>query len=198
MKILFTLLLAINLIAEGDFSLRLAHGNASQNDLGDIVSGNLGSHPNDLSVFAVDTGYLLQENVFELPIDLYIKSGLAYFNEDDFKTNYELALYFKVYWNIDFYDNRLRVGFGEGISYTTDILLTEYLEAKEKNDKNSNVLNYIDISLDLDFGRLVRYKPMYGVYFGYALKHRSGVFGLINDVKKGGSNYNTLYLEMNF
>jgi outer membrane protein len=59
-------------------------------------------------------------------------------------------------------------------------------------------LNYIDLSLDLDLGRLVRYQPLYNTSLGWALKHRSGIFGLINNVKKGGSNYNTLYIETKF
>ena len=198
MKILFSLLFFINLVAQDNYSLRLAYGEASQNDLGNIISGNLGTHPKDLTVFALDSGYLLNENIFELPLDLYFKGAFAYFDEDDFNSNYELALYFKLYWNIDYFDNRIRVGFGEGVSYTKSILETEYLEAQEKNDKNSHILNYIDISLDFNLGRVMSYKPLYNAYLGYALKHRSGIFGLINDVKKGGSNYNTFYIEINF
>ncbi len=185
-------------MAQDNYSMRLAYGKASQNDLGNIISGNLGTHPIGLTVFALDSGYLLNKNVFELPLDLYFKGAFAYFDEDYFDNNYELALYFKLYWNIDYFDNRIRVGFGEGVSYTKDILLTEYLEAQVKNDKNSHILNYIDISLDFDLGRVVGYKPLYDTYLGYALKHRSGIFGLINDVEKGGSNYNTLYIEINF
>jgi len=39
---------------------------------------------------------------------------------------------------------------------------------------------------------------MNGTYVGWAIKHRSGVFGLINNVKEGGANYNTIYIEKNF
>jgi len=39
---------------------------------------------------------------------------------------------------------------------------------------------------------------MHGTYFGILLKHRSGIFGLINNVAHGGSNYNSIYLEKKF
>ena len=180
------------------YSLRLAHGQASQNNFGEIISGDLGSHPRDLSVTALDGGYLLFHDIYDLPFDLYLRSSLSYFNEDQFDDAYEVTLYFKLYYNLDFWGNRVRLGFGEGGSYTSAILETEYLEAQEKNDNNSKYLNYIDVSLDFDLGRLIRVDALRDLYIGYALKHRSGIFGLINNVKKGGSNYNTLYLEKKF
>ena len=198
MKIILLLLLTLNLIAQDEYSFRVAYGSASENDLGDIISGDMGSHPEDLTVVAFDGGYLLKESAFEWPMDIYIKAGLAQFDEGVYDDIYEATLYIKAYWNFDFLENRIRVGFGNGISYTNDILLTEYLEAQSKNDNNSEFLNYIDLSVDFDFGRLIHYKPLHNTYIGYALKHRSGIYGLINDVTNGGSNYNTFYLEKNF
>jgi len=131
-------------------------------------------------------------------MDVYAKAGLSYFDEASFSDIYEMTLYVKAYWNFDFADNRIRAGIGEGISYTNDILLAESIEAGTDNDNTSNFLNYIDISVDVDFGRLIRYKPLHNTYLGYALKHRSGIFGLINNVTKGGSNYNTIYIEKSF
>ncbi|WP_457745452.1 hypothetical protein [Sulfurimonas sp.] len=198
MKIILFLVLSLNLFASDTFSVRIAHGNASENDLGQIISGDIGSHPRDLTVSAVDGGYILKNNLWDLPIDMYLKSGLAYFNEDHFSNTYEVTLYIKLYYNFDFLKNRVRFGFGEGGSYTHKILETEYLEAQSKADNNSYYLNYLDISLDFDFGRFIHYKPLYGTYGGILLKHRSGIYGLINNVKNGGSNYNCLYIEKNF
>ncbi len=198
MKIILLLLLTLNLIAQDDYSLRLAYGTASQNDLGEIISGDFGSHSEDLTVLSLDGGYLLKEGAFEWPMDVYAKAGLSYFDEGSYSDIYEMTLYIKAYWNFDFAGNRIRTGIGEGMSYTSDTLRTEYLEAQEKEDYNSNFLNYIDISVDVDFGKLIRYKPLHNTYIGYALKHRSGIYGLINNVTNGGSNYNTLYIEKNF
>jgi len=201
LKFIILLFLFLNLIAQDDYSFRVAYGKATNSDFGEIILGEIESHAYDLKVLAFDGGYLLAPEIFELPIDLYLKSGLSYFDESGLNDDiYEATLYLKLYYNIDFFSNRVRVGFGEGLSYTSDILITEYLEAQSETpiDNNSRILNYIDASLDFDIGKLVRYKPLYGTYLGWALKHRSGIFGLINDVEKGGSNYNTLFIEKNF
>lgn len=201
MKIFILLFVFLNLVAQDNYSLRVAYGEASSSDFGELLSGNMKSHAEDLTVLAVDGGYLLKEGLYELPVDIYLKGGLSYFDDSsvDGRNNvYEGTFYIKAYWNFDFLDNRVRVGFGEGISYTSAIIYTEYKEALDENDNNSNWLNYLDFSVDFDLGRLVTYKPLYGTYIGWAIKHRSGIYGLINDVNNGGSNYNTFYLQKNF
>lgn len=199
MKIILALLFTLNLVAQNDFSARLLYGSATENALGDVLIGNLGSHPEDLSVIAVDGGYLLKQNAFDVPLDVYARAGLSKYNEGDFDDVYEVQAYVKIFYNFDFLDNRVRAGLGEGFSYTSDIIRAERLEADTTADgKTSNFLNYLDISVDFDFGKLVRYKPLEELYLGVALKHRSGVFGLIDGVTKGGSNYNSIYMEKNF
>ncbi|MEA1893439.1 MAG: hypothetical protein U9N33_12125 [Campylobacterota bacterium] len=188
-----------NLVAQNDYSLRVAYGKASTKDLGEILLGNFEKHPDNLGVLALDGGYLLKESIFELPIDFYLKGGLSYFDENNKQNDvYEGVVYIKFYYNIDFLDNRIRIGLGEGFSYVSDVLYCEEKEAREKKDNNSKFLNYLDISFDFDLGRLVGYEPLKDTYIGWTIKHRSGVFGLINDVKHGGSNYNTISIEKNF
>ena len=184
--------------AEDNYSIRLAYGQATTNDFGSVISGDLGSHPENLSVVAIDVGYLLKSDLFDLPIDLYAKGGLSYFNEGIHDDVYEAIVYIKAIYNIDFLDNRVRFGLGEGVSYTTSILEAERYESSLDGGKTSQFLNYIDVSLDFDVGRLIRYEPLRETYVGILLKHRSGVFGLYNGVEDGGSNYNSVYLERNF
>ena len=198
---LLFLLLFSTLQAQKNYTLRVAYGKASTSDFGEILSGDFSStHPKNLKVTALDGGYLLKENLWSIPFDLYVRSSLSAF--DDRNANdalvYETTLYLKLYWNMDFWGNRVRLGFGEGASYTSNILYVEKEEAESKKDNNSKILNYLDVSLDFDLGRLVRYEPLYDTEIGWALKHRSGIFGLINNVKHGGSNYNTLYIEKKF
>lgn len=189
----------LNLVAQDDYSFRVAYGKATLSDFSEILVGNWKSHPNDLYVTALDVGYLLSENSIDSPLDIYVKGGVSKFDENGLNEDvYEAILYIKFFWNFDFWANRVRLGFGEGISYTSDILYTECLEASQEEDTTSKFLNYIDVSLDFSVGRLVHYKPFDEVYMGWALKHRSGVFGLINNVRKGGSNYNTIYIEAKF
>lgn len=199
MKIILLLLLALNLVAQNDFSARILYGKETESDLGQVLIGNLGSSIEDLSVVAIDGGYLLKKDAFDLPIDVYAKAGFSQYNEAHYDNVYEVLAYIKLFYNFDFLHNRVRFGFGEGASYTNDIIRAEYLEASSSPDgKTSYFLNYLDITLDFDLGKLVHYKPLEELYVGVGLKHRSGIFGLINDVKKGGSNYNSIYLEKIF
>lgn len=200
MKLFLLLLIAFNLVAQEKYSLRIAYGEASGEDLGKILILDSKAHPNYLSVFSLDGGYLLKKDLFKLPFDMYAKAGLSYFDEGSVPTKshvYEGIVYIKIYYNLDFLDNRMRIGLGEGVSYTTDILWSEYEEATRENEKYARFLNYLDFSIDFDLGRLVRYKPLKDTYIGWTIKHRSGIAGLFSGVD-GGSNYNTISIEKNF
>ncbi len=199
MKYLVLLLLCFSLNADKDYSLRLAHGKVTDSTFGEVLFLDIKSYPEDLTVTSLDGGYALKKRAFDLPFDIYAKGGLSYYDEAGLQDNiYEGTLYLKAYWNIDFLKNRVRVGLGEGISYTSGILYVERKEAEDNNDNNSKILNYMEVSVDFDFGKLIKYKPLDETYLGFTLKHRSGIFGLINDVEKGGSNYITISLEKNF
>ena len=197
------------------YSLRFAYGIESDSDLGEIISLQKPTdHKYRFDVLSLDAGYLLAPSLFKLPLDLYLKGGAALFRSEDLskypelrgmqdvsdKDVYEFTLYIKLYYNIDFWDNRVRIGLGEGGSYVTDYLAPEVIEERTENPddpKYSKYLNYLDISLDVDIGRLFGVEALRDTYLGYTLKHRSGIFGTINGVS-GGSNYNTLSIEKNF
>jgi outer membrane protein len=198
--VLLLFLFGLSVSAEDKYSIRVAHGWATSSDLGEILFGQIdGSYGKDLSVTSLDVGYLLYKEINDLPIDIYVKGSLGYFYEDNIHDDIlETIIYIKAYYNIDFLDNRVRVGLAEGFSYTSHILYAEKRDALENQDNNSNFLNYLDISVDFDLGKLTTYKPLRETYVGWAIKHRSGVFGLINNVRHGGSNYNTFYIEKNF
>ncbi len=162
------------------------------------MTGRLGSHPENLSTVAIDGGYLLKQDLFDWPLDIYAKGGLSYFNEGTRDDTYEILTYIKAFYNLDFLDNRVRFGFGEGVSYTTSLLEAERYESSLDGGNTSKFLNYLDISIDFDIGKLVGSQMWEDTYFGILLKHRSGIYGLINNVADGGSNYNSVYLERKF
>lgn len=200
-KILLLLFIASALFANGainKYSLRVAYGKSTSSNLGNVVSGQVHSDTANLYVYNIDGGYLLATDIFELPIDLYAKGGLSYYDEGDKPNAYGVDMYIKAYYNLDFLKNRVRFGFGEGVSYTTKTLRTEASDAATHNDNTSKFLNYLDISLDFDLGKLAHYEPLDKTYIGFLIKHRSGIFGTINNVKHGGSNYNSVYIEKNF
>jgi len=178
--------------------MRFVYGMPTSNDLGEVLSGQFGANYHDFRIYSLDGGYLLKESAFNLPLDFYLKSGLSYYDEGRYKNAYGADIYIKAFWNFDFAKNRVRLGFGEGISYTSRVLMSEYFDATANNDNTSKFLNYLDISLDFDFGRLVGSTSLRDLYVGFVIKHRSGIFGTINNVKHGGSNYNSLYIEKKF
>ena len=192
---------------DAPYSIRLGYGYADLNDLGEVVAGDWHRYDGDASVFNLDSGYCFYKEVLGMPLDFYIKGAVSYFHEngavyqgevrEDF---FELTTYAKAYLNLDFWHNRIRLGAGEGISIAQEIPVVEYLDAENEDGTHEPVakfLNYLDLSLDFDMGRLIHVESMEDLYIGYTLKHRSGVFGLFNGVH-GGSNYNMLTLEKNY
>ena len=199
MKFLLLFLISIKVLVAGNYSLRLSSSVATDYDFGQIVTAKIGKFQKDSTVYAVDAGYLLPQISNSLPFDIYIKSGLSYFEQPPSEAAiYEVTLYVKAYYNFDFFHNRVRFGFGEGGSYTSAILAVERADAQAYNDNNSHYLNYLDVSLDDDLGRLSGLESLKEMYVGLLLKHRSGIFGLVNNVRHGGSNHVGFYIEKNF
>ncbi len=179
------------------YSLRLAGGYADHHDFGQILSSQTARHELHTGVVGIDAGYRLWQ--FELPFEIYIKSGFYRFLENGYQDDFfENTLYLKLYYNADFWGNRIRLGAAEGASYAWGVPMVEQVEANENSDNNSHFLNYLEVSLDFDVGRLLHVTPLRDTYLGWTLKHRSGIYGLINSVHRGGSNYNMLHIEKNF
>ena len=202
MKRFFLLLLlpfAFLFASDDKWSVRVGYGFSDQNDLGQIISLQPSPHPAGTSAGGVELGYLLSRDSWGVPLDFYLKGGVNRFFENGYQPDFnELTLYLKAYWNFHPWDQTIRLGLGEGVSYAFGIPYVEQLEAEAEGDNNSHFLNYLDISLDVDIGRLIRYNPLKETYLGYALKHRSGIYGAINSVHRGGSNYNLFYIEHKF
>lgn len=183
--------------AQNEYSVRAVYGWSTIKDLGEIMLGQVNPDHKEYKVYSIDGGKLLYKNLNEWPLDIYVKGGFSYYDEDHYQDAYGVDAYIKAFWNFDFLDNRVRFGFAEGLSYTTRVLKIEELDADLKDSSTSKFLNYLDISLDFDMGKLVRSKALEELYFGIVMKHRSGIFGTFNGVH-GGSNYNCFYIEKNF
>lgn len=170
---------------------------ADQNDFGEILSSQISRHDTHTTLAGIDAGYCLYE--FDAPLSLYLRGGLYRFFEQGYQDDFfETTLYLKLYYSLDIWDNTLRLGVAEGVSYAFEIPIIEKIEAQENEDHNSRFLNYLEVSLDFDVGKLLHVKALESTYFGYTLKHRSGIYGAINSVKRGGSNYDMIHIERNF
>jgi outer membrane protein len=198
-KIFLLLTFLTSLFAQNDYDLRVAYGRADSHDLAYIAVGDMAPDSAKGRVLMLDAGYKMVDNAFKLPLDIYIQGGFAKFLENGYADDvYENTLYIKGYYNFDFWQNKVRLGAGEGASYAYGTLYVEKLESEKKGGNLSHYLNYLELSLDCDLGKLVKYEPLNDLYLGFVIKHRSGVFGLINNVKHGGSNYEAVYLEKKF
>lgn len=187
-----------NLVAgDNQYLVRGVYGWATSKDVGEILVGKISPDSTQYKVYSIDGGYKLWSDLNDWPVDIYAKAGLNYYDEGQYNNTYGSDIYIKAFYNIDFADNRVRFGFGEGLSYTIKTLKIEEIDAVAKDSPTSKFLNYLDISLDVDLGRLFGSKSWRDLYCGVLIKHRSGVFGLFNGVH-GGSNYNSFYIEKNF
>lgn len=200
MKFLLLFLLSLNLTADSDYSLRLSAGSSSASDFDQLYSfQGLNKSPYNTSIYGVDGGYKILKDINNWPLDLYVKGGLNYFNENGYQPNFlEVTAYVKIYYKLEALDNELRIGLAEGMSMASRIPYTEKMEAELENDNQSNLLNYMELTFDFDIGKLIAVKELKETYFGYMIKHRSGMYGLYGGVVDGGSNYNSLYVEKSF
>jgi outer membrane protein len=160
-----------------------------------------GTHTQDgTSVAAFEIGQTLVKGLNGWPVDLagfvgvlrHLEDG----NQDDF---WQVQAYFKAYyygfpWRETL---RTRLGFGIGVAWASHIPFGEQRDQALRDRDTSKLLLYLDPSVDLNLGDLVRVKSLRETYVGLGVSHRSGMFGsaqLFNNVD-GGSNYIYAYLE---
>jgi len=200
LKFVLLFLLSLSLIAEDDFNLRVAAGASSASDFDQLYTfTGFNTHDAGTKVYGISAGYRLVEDAFDWPFDIYAGTSVNYFDENGYQDNFfEGDLYIKLYTKLNFWSNQLRIGIAEGISYAGEVPYVEQEEAAREDDNTANFLNYMEITLDMDLGKLIRVKDLEQVYLGYLIKHRSGWQGRYGGVYDGGSNYNCIYIEKNF
>ena len=112
------------------------------------------------------------------------------------------TLYLKAYWTGFPWSGwlRTRAGFGEGMSYAWHVPSEERDEARRHDRNTSRLLNYLDVSLEVNAGDFLQDERLKGCWLGWVISHRSGAFGLIDvfGSVNGGSNYNTASIECDF
>lgn len=179
---------------------RLSHGWATPSNLGDMLSFNTVSDKEDNQLSSLFYGYRLSRQLLGFDIDSYLTPGVVWHHESDVQnagSEYVVAL--KLYWTYS-WPTRWRFGLAEGISYVSKITWIERVEMEEKGYEPSKLMNYLDLSADVNIGDLFNAPSFNSWWFGYGIHHRSAVletasqFGNI----KGGSNYQTLYLQWDF
>ncbi|MDB2384780.1 MipA/OmpV family protein, partial [Endozoicomonas sp.] len=180
--------------------LRVAYGWATPSDMQQILTGKNDSKGFDDTLTSLFYGYPLKQNAFDLPIDFYLHAGLIWHhssNTQPFIAEGVLSIkaYYTLHWPVTW-----RIGVAEGLSYVSRSTYLEKSELDRKERNENRLMNYLDISFDINLGDLIKSRSLNSVWLGYGMHHRSAVFEKSSQFGriKGGSNYNTVYLQFDF
>lgn len=180
--------------------VRMAHGWATPSDLADIIAFNRERDKENNQLTSIFYGHPLADDLFGLPIQSYLTPGAVWhWHSDVQNSGQEYVLAFKHFYTFD-WPVTWRIGVGEGLSYAANISYIEQTEMDDKDIEASKWLLYLDFSLDLELGDLTGLTSLDDMWLGYSIHHRSGIFGsssMFGNIK-GGSNYNTVYLQYHF
>lgn len=179
---------------------RIAHGWATPSNLSDIISGNTESDPYNNQLTSIFYGHPLTDELFGLPLQIYLTPGFIWHWHSEVQSSIQeyvvaIKLYYTFTWPF-----KWRLGAAEGVSYVSDIPYVEGTEMDRKGYEPSNLMNYLDFSVDVDLGDLFNIASLENLYLGYSIHHRSSIFESASQFGriKGGSNYNTVYLQYHF
>jgi len=186
------------------YIIRPFYGVATRSDIGDLITfKDLKGDPNGGKLAGIQVERYVYKNPYDFPVNITLQSSfITHFNsysgeQADYYTNkdtYEINFGIKIYWTEFPWDKyvRTRLGVSEGLSYTSNI--TNLERYNQHDEKNSNYLNYIDITLSFNAKDITRMDNLEDTYIGMGISHRSGIFGTINGVD-GGSNNVTFFFE---
>ncbi|RYU66997.1 MipA/OmpV family protein [Aliivibrio finisterrensis] len=177
--------------------LRIAHGWATPSNIGDIIRLDSEKDPYNNQMTSVFYGLPLTDELFSLPIDLYLTPGYVQHWKSDVQIlNSEFVVAIKAYATFS-WPTKWRFGVAEGLSYINRVSYIEQSEMDRKGYKESKLLNYLDFSFDVNLGDLFNQRDLDGVWLGYSIHHRSAIFENSSQYGriKGGSNYNSIYIQ---
>ncbi len=152
------------------------------------------------SVTSVELGRPLLERVNGWPLDFVGYVGLLRHNEQGLQPDsWQVDAYIKPFFYGFPWSGRVktRVGFGVGLSYAQRVPFVEQRDQARRGRGTSKLLNFLDPTIDVSLGDLLRSQRLKETYFGFGASHRSGIFGdsqLLGNVN-GGSNYLYTYVE---
>ncbi|WP_171366182.1 MipA/OmpV family protein [Vibrio coralliilyticus] len=179
---------------------RIAHGWATPSNIGDIMKLNTEKDPYNNQMTSFFYGHPLTDELFGVPLDIYFTPGIVHHWSSDVQsasTEYVAAI--KAYYTFN-WPTQWRFGVAEGMSFIDSITYIEQTEMDSKGYNASNLLNYLDFSFDINVGDLINNRDLDNMWVGYSLHHRSAIFEQASQYGriKGGSNYNTIYVQFDF
>lgn len=146
-------------------------------------------YENTLTSFSY--GHALSDTLFTLPIQMYLQPMYTRHQKSEVQdTSDEFGLVVKAYLPIK-WPFLWRLGFGEGISYVNSVTYIEQIEMDGKGYRESKMMNFLDITVDVNLGSIFRTKTLESSWIGAMIHHRSSIFessSMFGRIK-GGSNY---------
>lgn len=184
---------------------KVLHGKSTDCNLVPVMRLSCTSTKTDdqTAVTSIEIGRPFVEGLNDWPLDVVGYVGLLRHHERDLQQDtWQLNAYMKAfYYGFPWRDRvRTRIGFGIGVSYAQKVPFVEMRDQLRRGRNASKLLNYLDPSIDVSVGDLLRVKALRETYFGFGVSHRSGIFGtsqLLGNVD-GGSNYIYSYVEARF
>ncbi len=179
---------------------RVAHGWATPSSLADITHGNAAKDVYNNQLTSIFYGQPLTDSLFGLPLDLYVNGGLVWHHKSEVQDHaQEVVANIKIFYTIPL-PVRVRFGVAEGVSYVNTIPYVEETQLGKKGYKPSKLLNFLDLSLGLNFGDITGGETMKHWWLGYSIHHRSAIFESAQHFGriKGGSNFQTVYLQWHY
>lgn len=179
---------------------RVAHGFATPSNIGDILRGDSEKDPYNNQLTSLFYGHPLTDDLFGLPLDIYLTPGVAWHWQSEVQSNIqEYVVAIKAYYTLPL-PWKIRFGVAEGLSYVSNVTYIERSEMERKGYRPSELMNYLDFSLDINLGDVFNSPKLQNTWLGYSIHHRSSIFESAQQFGriKGGSNYNTFYLQFTF
>lgn len=176
---------------------RISQGRGTSSSLADIIHGNVEHENVDVDMTSLFYGHPLSDTLFGLPLEIYLTPGILYhYHSSAQDSAVEVVLGVKAYYTIPL-PWRVRIGAAEGISFTNNVTYYEAKSMEKKGVTPSRLLNYLDISVDLNLGDVFRSETFADLWLGYGIHHRSGIFGTSSAFGRisGGSNFPSAYLQ---
>ena len=180
--------------------LRLAHGWATPSNIGDIIAGDSEKDEYNNQLTSIFYGLPLTDELFSLPLDIYLTPGFVWhWNSEVQSSEQEYVLAIKAYYTIN-WPVRWRLGAAEGLSYASSVTYIEASEMERKGYRPSELMNFLDFTVDINLGDIFNVNALNETWLGYSIHHRSAIFESASQFGriKGGSNYNTVYIQFDF
>lgn len=180
--------------------VRVGQGFATPSTLAQILHFESSPDTNNNKLTSIFYGQPLTDELFGLPLEIYMTPGFTFHWPSDVQTgSFELGLAVKLYYTIK-WPIRWRLGAAEGLSWVNKVPYMEANSLAEKDYKPSNLMNFLDFSIDFNIGDIFGNEPLQHWWLGYYIHHRSSIFETAQQFGRisGGSNYHTIYLQWNW